>query len=282
MSSLLFRSLGIGTNLIKTPSKLYQPLRYAGHAKWQNIKGTKLANDLAKGRLISRYVLMVRKAIVTNKMISDPKLNNKLAAVLAEANKFNVPKATLDRAIARSANVKMVSCTVEIQGTEGWSMIVKAETDNKSFLRRDIRKAIKKFDSGLVPDDTINSMFKSQGFIRTTTKAKDGNDVSQDSAEEAAIMSGAEEVFLESYGDENVPSVWCFSTSEETLNACKGELEKQGLQVISAELEYKPHREVDFGPEVSNKVQSILEALEEFDQIEFIAHNVLIHSENDD
>lgn len=275
----ILRYLGLRVFPIKTnDSWSVIPIRHAGHAKWQNIKSTKQANDLLKCRTISRYVQLVRKAIVLNKMQTDPKLNSKLAAVLAEALKANVPKATLERAIERSQNIKLKALNLEIQGPKGSSIIARCETDNIPLLRRDVKKLLKKYDSNLMPDDTLVNMFKSQGFIRAATKTPDGREISQDYAEEAAIIGNAAEVNLETeYPNPDtgeLTDVWVFSTDADSLHPCKGELEKQGLQILSVDLELVPYRYIRFDDATVEQVQELELSLKELEQVLDVFHNV--------
>lgn len=260
------------------PYKIYNQTRPAGHAKWQNIKGTKQATDLAKGKLVSRYVQLVRKAVVTGGMQTDPRLNTKLGDVLSEANKLNVPKATLERAITRAVNLKIISLNIEIQGPGGSSIIARCETENIPNLRRDVKKAIKKFDSNIMPDDTLINMFKSQGFIRTALITSDGRDICEEFAEEAAIMANAQEVYQETIGenDENLNSAWVFLVDAETLNPCKGELEKLKFKILSCDLDLVPYREIKFGEDVCEKVVELQKALRELDQVVDVYTNVTI------
>lgn len=256
---------------------LYSQIRTAGHAKWQNIASTKSKNDLQKGKMISRYVLMVRRAIVSNNRQADPKLNGKLAEVLAEASKMNVPKATLERAIARAVDVKIFSKNIEIQGPGGCAMIAQCETDNVPFLRRDIKKILKKFDSNIMPDESLIGMFQSRGFIRAATKTKDQRGVDADFAEEAAIVANAEEVSLETYPnttDSDLSAAWLFTTDANNLGPCKGELEKLGLHILSHELNLVPYRDVDFGTETYDQVVELAELLQEHEQVVEVFHNV--------
>lgn len=250
---------------------LFVSKRLAGHAKWQNIKGTKMSNDLAKGKLVSRYVQLVRKAIVSNAMITDPKLNSKLAGVLAEATKLNVPKATLERAIVRTANVKFVPIDIEAQHTAGWSLVIKCETENKSNLRRELKKILKKYDISLVTEDSLINMFRQQGIIRTPNKFIDGRELTQDLAEEAAIVANIEEV---AYDEDNEQFV--YTTSADLVNSARGELSKMGIDIISSDVELTPFREVDFGPETSEKVAEVLVVLREHEQVVDVYHNVLM------
>lgn len=253
-------------------------IRFAGHAKWQNIKSTKEANDMAKCKLINRYVMMVKKSIVSQNFQADPKLNGKLADVLAEAQKFNIPKATLERAIVRAQNVTIKSINIDIQGPGGCSVIVRCETDNISFLRRDIRKLLKKHDAAMLGDDSkLVNMFKSQGYIRTEMETKDGRAINRDFAEEAAILANAEEVETESYEDatdEKLSKAWVFSTDADSLNPCKGELEKLGFKILSCDLELVPYRYIDFGTDVLDKTLELQRDLQSMDQVLDVFHNV--------
>lgn len=262
--------------LTHEPYRLYlNQKRFAGHAKWQNIKNTKQSNDLAKGKLISRYVMLVKKAIVSNRMQTDPKLNSALAGVLSDAQKSNVPKATLERAITRATNMKIYPVNLEVQGPGGSTLILRCETENAGYLRRDVKKVLRKFDASLMPDDTLINMFQSRGFVRAETKTTDGRDIDQDFAEEAAIIANAEEVYQEedeTTGDS--PSrMWVFNTDANSLNPCRGELEKLGFKIVSTDLELVPYRQVDFGNDIYEKVAELSKALRELDQVLDIFHN---------
>lgn len=269
---LIGNTHGLNNNL----PKLYQQTRFAGHAKWQNIKGTKMANDMAKCKVISRYVQLVRRAIVTQNYQADPKLNSKLAGVLTEASKFNVPKATLERAIARAINIKLKQVNIEVQGPGSCSIVARCEVDNPALFRRDVKKVLKKHDAALLNDDTVINMFKSQGYIRAEMRTVDGRDINEDFAEEAAIMANAQEVTIEineETTDENLAKLWVFSTDAETLNPCKGDLEKQGFKIVNYDLELVPYRSIDFGPGIHEKVLAVVKDLQELDQVLDVFHN---------
>jgi transcriptional/translational regulatory protein YebC/TACO1 len=276
--------LPLGNNITARSSSVLftNQVRLAGHAKWQNIARTKLATDQAKAKMISRYVLLVRRAIVSNNMQADPKLNSRLAEVLAEAGKMNVPKATLERAIARAVNVKIISCNLEIQGPAGSAIVARCETDSAPNLRRDVKKILKKHDAHLMPEDSIITMFKSKGFVRAATKTKDGREIDHEFAEEAAIMSNAEEFELETYDastDESLSKAWVFHTDAGTLNQCRGDLERLGLNILSSDLDLVPYRAIDFGEDGFKKILDLTSALSEHEQVIDVFHNALVPKE---
>lgn len=256
---------------------LYSQTRFAGHAKWQNIRHTKQANDLNKGRITSRYVLLVRKAVISGGMQTDPRLNKQLGDVMAEAQKLNIAKATLERAIVRATNVRISCVNLEIQGPGGSSLITRVETDNIALFRREIKKVLKKFDAALLPEDSIRNMFRSQGFIRAAPKTKDERDINLDFAEEAAILANAQDVYEESYDDvkdESLARSWVFTTDAENLDPCRGELEKQGFKVLSSVLELVPYNAIKFSPDVTEQVEELVKALREIDQVVDVYNNV--------
>lgn len=278
MASQILRNLSRITNpvrLVPYSCAAYQ-VRYAGHSKWQNIKSTKTANDQARAKLISRYVMMVKRAVISGGYQGDPKLNSKLATLLAEAQKLSLPKATLERAIERALNVKVVSCSMCIEGPGKSSIIARCETENVSNLRREVRKAIRDFDANLLPDESIMNMFQSKGVIRASTimTTSDRRPIDQDYAEEAAIMSNAEDVYLEDLGENEDSKAWVFNTDAINLDPCKGSLEKLGFKIISSELELVPFRTVDFGEDVYEKVGDIAKALRSHEQVIDVFHNV--------
>lgn len=279
----LFRFNTLSNRQIPPPASLIVlQTRLAGHAKWQNIAKTKSANDANKCKVFSRYIQMVRRAVISGGRQPNPKLNGKLAAVLAEAGKMNVPKATLERAIERAMNVKIINTNVELSGPGGCAIVVRCETDNIALLRRDLKKIGKKFDAFVAQADTLITMFQSRGFIRASCKTRDNRDVDENYAEEAAIHANAEEVSLEVFDDaqeESLSRIWVFQTDAGSLNQCRGELEKTGLNIISCDLDLVPYRAVDFGEDAYEKLLELIQELREHDQVLDVFHNVALPAE---
>lgn len=115
--------------------------RFAGHAKWQNIAHTKAANDKAKGQRTNRYCMMIRRACAHG---TDPKVNDKLRDVIAQALKCQIARATIDRQIERAKNVKIREVIVEVATPGGAFLLCEVETDNISRTRADLKKIMRK------------------------------------------------------------------------------------------------------------------------------------------
>ncbi|VDP87007.1 unnamed protein product, partial [Echinostoma caproni] len=82
--------------------------RFAGHSHWQNVKHTKEANDRAKARTLS--------FVKAGGGVRDPKLNEHLAAVLAEAKANSVPSSTLQRVLNAENTTDPYIIEVQAQG----------------------------------------------------------------------------------------------------------------------------------------------------------------------
>ncbi|TPP65847.1 hypothetical protein FGIG_12653 [Fasciola gigantica] len=90
--------------------------RFAGHAHWQNVKHTKDANDKLKSKASSYYYRAVQIAVKAGGGNRDPKLNQHLAAVLAEAKANSVPSSTLQRALKAENTTDPYLVEVQAQG----------------------------------------------------------------------------------------------------------------------------------------------------------------------
>ena len=76
---------------------------------------------------------------------TDPKLNSELGTTLERAKRANVPKETIERAIKRALNAKIVNLKIELSGPNQAMVILSMETDSKSRARHDIKSLIKKY-----------------------------------------------------------------------------------------------------------------------------------------
>lgn len=125
------------------PLLFYQQERFAGHSKWQNIKHVKASNDQKKGVTASRYSMLIRRAVVEGGS-PDPKLNSLLDTLVKQASKANVQKTTIERAISKATNAKMVFGLVEVMTPGGAFIMCDIETDQLNRTKYDIKQAVKR------------------------------------------------------------------------------------------------------------------------------------------
>jgi len=116
----------------------------SGHNKWSQIKRQKGASDAAKSREFSRFskliTLEVKKA---GGNISSPGV----ASAIARAKAINMPKDSIDRAIAKGASKDagdLEQVVYEWYGPGGVAIIVDALTDNKNRTTQEIKHLLTK------------------------------------------------------------------------------------------------------------------------------------------
>ena len=143
----------------------------AGHSKWSQIKRQKGAADAHKsrawGKLAKRIVLESKKA---NGDVSLPGLR----AVIETAKKDNMPKDSIERAIAKGASTDsaaMESITYETYGPGGCAIVITGLTDNRNRTAQEIKHLLDKNGLGLAAQGSALWAFEktAEGFLPKTT-----------------------------------------------------------------------------------------------------------------
>jgi YebC/PmpR family DNA-binding regulatory protein len=115
----------------------------SGHNKWSQIVRQKGSADAAKSRAFgkfSRLITLESKKAAGN--VSSPAL----AALISRAKEINMPKDSIDRAVAKgiSKDAALEQVTYEFYGPAGIALIVDAVTDNKNRTTQEIKHIITK------------------------------------------------------------------------------------------------------------------------------------------
>lgn len=171
----------------------------AGHSKWQNIKHIKAEKDKAKSLACNRFARLVALAVRENG--ADPKLNNKLANLLEEAKKNNIPSSTVENAFKKAERKKTMFGTIEMVGPGGCLIIMEYETDNVSTTRHGIKLLCKKYGVNILSGEgRWRAVYEKKGFIKAVSHL-DGQPCDAEKSLDAAIEAGAEEVQLKEDDD---------------------------------------------------------------------------------
>src|ERR1700690_1927571 len=109
----------------------------SGHNKWSQIKRQKGANDAAKG--IAWGKIGKRIALESKKANGDPGVPG-LRALIDSAKKANMPKDTIERAVAKgiSNDATLESITYETYGPGGAGIIIETLKDSRNPTAQEI------------------------------------------------------------------------------------------------------------------------------------------------
>lgn len=224
----------------------------SGHSKWATTKRQKAVVDAKRGALFTKIGNQIAIAARSG---TDPAMNPSLAMVLEKARQANMPKANIERAIARVADksaAALIEETYEAYGPGGVGIIIEVATDNKNRTMPEVRHTLEKNGGRMADPGSVMFQFTRKGVI--FVKAK-GDEVMM-----AALDAGAEDVADEEDGT-------TIYTVAGDLAKVRSSLIDAGFEIDSAELQYVPNNTVPIDEETSTKVEKILDAIDDLDDV---------------
>lgn len=235
----------------------------AGHSHWANIKHKKAANDAKRGKVWSK---LVKAIMVTAKHGgSDPDANISLRFAIIEAKGANVPKDTIDRAIKKGAGElagqSFESIRYEGYGPAGVALMIDALTDNRTRTVGELRLILSKYGGNLGASGCVGFMFEQKGVI-----AVEESKASEDRIMEIALEAGAADVAHED-------GAWIVTTAPADFARVKDAIDKAGVETASAEITFDPLNTVAVAGESAEKVQKLIDALEDNDDVQKVYTN---------
>ena len=239
----------------------------SGHSKWHTIKHKKGALDAKRGKIFTKLIKEITVAARTGGS-GDVDANARLRKAVTDAKAQNMPNDTIDRAIKRGTGelegVNYEEIRYEGYGINGAAIIIDCLTDNKQRAVADVRHALTKFGGNLGTDGSVAFMFKHCGNL----VFEPGTD--EDKVMEVALEAGAEDIVTNDDGSIEV------ITPPADFVAVKEALEAAGLKAVLAEVTMKAMNEVEFTGDDAVKMQKILDALEDLDDVQDVYTTALI------
>ena len=241
----------------------------AGHSKWANIQHRKGRQDAKRGKIFTK---LIKEITVAARMGGgDINFNPRLRAAVAAGKEENMPAENITRAIKRGTGelegVNYEEIRYEGYGINGAAIIIDCLTDNKQRAVADVRHALNKNGGNLGTDGSVAFLFKHCGTLFFAP----GNNEEQ--LMEKAIELGADDVINHDDGSMEV-----ITSPSEYLTVKEG-FDSSDINYELAELTMKPDIEVKFSGADGEKMQKILDALEEIDDVQDVYTNASIGSD---
>ena len=224
----------------------------SGHSKWETTKRQKAVVDAKRGALFTK---IGNQIAIAARAGQDPAMNPSLAMVLEKARHANMPKANIERAIARAADknaAAMIEETYEAYGPAGVGIIIEVATDNKNRTMPEVRHTLDKNGGRMADPGSVMFQFERKGVIFIADKGED--------ALMSALDAGAEDATEEEDGIEII-------TAPTELMKVRQSLIDAGMTVNSAELKYVPNTTVPVEGEDEEKVNKLLDAVDDLDDV---------------
>jgi len=224
----------------------------SGHSKWETTKRQKAVVDAKRGALFTK---IGNQIAIAARAGQDPAMNPSLAMVLEKARHANMPKANIERAIARAADknsAALIEETYEAYGPAGVGIIIEVATDNKNRTMPEVRHTLDKNGGRMADPGSVMFQFERKGVIFISDKGEE--------ALMSALEAGAEDASEEEDGIEII-------TAPTDLMKVRQNLIDAGMTVSSAELKYVPNTTVPVEGEDEEKVNKLLDAVDDLDDV---------------
>lgn len=230
----------------------------AGHSKWANIQHRKGRQDEKRGKVFSR---LAKEITVAAKLGGgDANFNPRLRLAVDKAKAVNMPADNIDRAIKKGTGelegVSYEEIRYEGYGIGGAAVIVDCLTDNRTRSAADVRHAFAKNGGNLGQDGSVAFLFKHCGLFVFAPGTN------EDKVMETALDAGAEDVVADEDGSIEVV---CAPGDFERVRQA---LERAGLKPEYAEVTMKPLAQTALGGEDAARMQRLLDALENLDDVQ--------------
>lgn len=235
----------------------------AGHSKWANIKHQKARTDARRAKV---WTKIIRELTVAARLGGpSPADNPRLRTVWDKALGANMPKDTVERAVARGAGgqdgANVEELTYEGYGPGGVAVLVEAMTDNRNRTVAEVRHAFARHGGNLGTDGSVAYLFSRRGIVSFAPGAD------EERVMEIALQAGADDVTLEYDGSMAVLTAW------EQVGEVADALRSAGLAPVGAEVAMLPASHVACAEAQATAVLELVEALEELDDVQNVYTN---------
>ncbi|MHB1342449.1 MAG: YebC/PmpR family DNA-binding transcriptional regulator, partial [Coriobacteriia bacterium] len=205
----------------------------SGHSKWATTKHRKAAVDAKRAVLFSKLSRIITVAAKTG---GDPNPDNNaaLAAAIAKAKSYSLPKDKIETAISKAFGAGADSAAYEEVVYEGYgpagvALYVEALTDNRNRTAADVRAAFTRAGGNLGATGSVAFQFERKGQI--VVDRADAPD--EDETMLLVADAGGEDMEA---GEET----YVVYTAPAEVMAVKAALEEAGVPVKGAELVMEP------------------------------------------
>jgi len=238
----------------------------AGHSKWANIQHRKGRQDEKRGKVWTRVIREIMVSARTGG--ADLGSNPRLRLAIEKAKAANMPadtiKRNIDKATGNLEGVTYEEIRYEGYGIAGAAILVDTMTDNKVRTVAEVRHVFTKYGGNMGAEGSVAFQFKHCGQMIFAPGTN------EDQLMEVALESGADDILT---GDDGSIEVITSTANFETV---KNALQAAGLHPELAEVTMRAENTIELLGDDALRMQKILEALEDLDDVQEIYHNAAL------
>ncbi len=235
----------------------------SGHNKWSKIKHVKAKQDAIKGKVFTKAIKDITTAARAGG--GDLETNAALRLAVERAKAVSMPASNIQRAIDKATGnlqgVHYDEITYEGYGPNGVAIMVECMTDNKNRTVASIRHAFTKNGGSMGESGCVAWMFDKKGIITVQRSDKD------DEIMEIAMENGANDI-------KEFDDFILFESDPNDFNLLLKAIEKSGATILDSSVELVANNEVDVEDDVAEKVEKLIDILEEDEDVQNVYHNM--------
>ena len=227
-----------------------------------------------KDRMFARWAKMSKAFTKIGREIAiavriggpNPAGNSRLRIAIQNARAANMPKDRIENAIkkASSKDEKAVEeVNYEGYGPHGVAIFVETATDNPTRTVANVRNVFSKYGGNMATSGALDFVFTRRGVFAIPKPNMDLDEFELD-----LIDHGLEDLFETEEGD------LLIYTSFAAFGEVQKYLESKGIEVKSAGLQRVPHTSVDLPDEHKKEVQTLVDHLEDDDDVQQVYTNM--------
>jgi YebC/PmpR family DNA-binding regulatory protein len=237
----------------------------SGHSKWATTKHKKAVIDGRRAKLFAKLIKNIEVAARMGGADLDG--NPTLYDAVQKGRKSSLPNDNIDRAIKRGAGldggaVDYQTIMYEGYGPNGVAILIECLTDNKNRAAADVRLAVTRNGGTMADPGSVSYQFSRKGVI-VVEKTETTN---EDSILEAVLEFGVDDI--QDRGEQVL-----VTTDPSQMVAVRTALQSAGIDYESADVEFISSMPVQVDVETARKVISLIDALEDSDEVQNVYSN---------
>ncbi len=244
----------------------------SGHSKWAKIKHKKGTTDAKRGAAFTRMIREITAAAKDGGGSLDS--NARLRAAIERAKGINMPLVNIENAVKKGTGelpgIVYETATFDAYGPGGVAILIEGLTDNKNRTTAEIRNILSKKNGALAGPGATSYLFTKKGFLSIEKSKAD-----EETLMEIALDAGAEDINSEGENYE----ITCDAASFQKV---KDAIAAKGIPIATAEMTKLPSTYVRVVGEEARSLLSLMEALEEQEDVQNVYANFDIPDEEMD
>ena len=241
----------------------------SGHSKWHSIRHKKGAIDVKRGKLFTKIIREI--TVAAREGGGDPDMNPRLRTIITKAKEANMPKDNIEKAIKKGTGeidgYNLEEVVYEGYGPAGVAIIIDTMTDNRNRTTAEIRNILTKNGGNLGESGCVAWIFESKGIITVSAEKYDENTVM-----EIALEAGALDIRKEN-------DLWEVITEPEDFEVVRSEFSRKGIDIVMSDVMRVPKTTVKLNEKHAGKILSLMEKLDDIDDVQNLAANFDITEE---